>query len=100
MARPEGFEPPTAWFVARYSIQLSYGRIALSERVLSVFVAELSTTSNNNFYKKTAKDKKLMAFQNSRPPLYICILPSLIADQPNIMTGLSAQFDKIKQLAI
>ena len=26
MARAEGFEPPTAWFVARYSIQLSYAR--------------------------------------------------------------------------
>ena len=26
VARPEGVEPPTAWFVARYSIQLSYGR--------------------------------------------------------------------------
>ena len=27
MARPEGFEPPTTWFEARYSIQLSYERI-------------------------------------------------------------------------
>ena len=26
MARSGGFEPPTAWFVARYSIQLSYER--------------------------------------------------------------------------
>ena len=30
MARPERFELPTAWFVARYSIQLSYGRIVYS----------------------------------------------------------------------
>ncbi len=28
MARSGGFEPPTAWFVARYSIQLSYERVS------------------------------------------------------------------------
>ena len=27
MVRPEGFEPPTNWFEASYSIQLSYGRM-------------------------------------------------------------------------
>ena len=34
MARSGGFEPPTAWFVARYSIQLSYERVLLFEAVL------------------------------------------------------------------
>ena len=31
MARPERFERPTPWFVAKYSIQLSYGRNVICE---------------------------------------------------------------------
>lgn len=29
LVRLKGFEPPTLWFVAKYSIQLSYRRILL-----------------------------------------------------------------------
>ena len=32
LARPEGLEPPTTWFEARYSIQLSYGRVFVDRR--------------------------------------------------------------------
>ena len=45
MARPEGLEPPTFWFVARHSIQLSY------ERVCSVLF-------NSETYINTARGKK------------------------------------------
>ncbi len=31
MVRPERFELPTPWFVAKYSIQLSYGRMELQQ---------------------------------------------------------------------
>jgi hypothetical protein len=34
MVRVEGFEPPTTWFVARYSIQLSYTRIKIFHKTL------------------------------------------------------------------
>ena len=37
LARPERFELPTFWFVARHSIQLSYGRVV---RSISSLLAE------------------------------------------------------------
>ena len=33
VVRPERFELPTLWFEARCSIQLSYGRVQVEERV-------------------------------------------------------------------
>ena len=38
MARSEGFEPSTAWFVARYSIQLSYERTGIFINTLILFM--------------------------------------------------------------
>ena len=34
LARWKGFEPPTFWFVAKHSIQLSYQRISFTEHCL------------------------------------------------------------------
>ena len=36
MARQEGLEPPTFWFVAKHSIQLSYWRIGLFSNSLLI----------------------------------------------------------------
>ncbi len=43
MVRAGGFEPPTAWFVARYSIQLSYAR---TKSVLQQQALRLITLNN------------------------------------------------------
>ncbi len=48
MARSEGFEPSTAWFVARYSIQLSYERadlISINEYQVSDLILRNSGAS-------------------------------------------------------
>ena len=36
MVRPEGVEPPTYWFVASCSIQLSYGRTLQGSNSLTI----------------------------------------------------------------
>ena len=44
MARSGGFEPPTAWFVARYSIQLSYERKNLYQIAMRICFFSFSTS--------------------------------------------------------
>jgi hypothetical protein len=47
MVRPERFELPTLWFVARCSIQLSYGR--------AQFTAYLHAVAQRKFVRQTCK---------------------------------------------
>jgi hypothetical protein len=53
MARPERVELPTFWFVARRSIQLSYGR-ALKKRNLRTVAAFAFAHALHNRRKLTA----------------------------------------------
>jgi hypothetical protein len=43
MVRPERFELPAFWFVARRSIQLSYGRIAFQQLTADLVFASTAT---------------------------------------------------------
>ena len=43
MARRVGFEPATPWFVARYSIQLSYRRVV--DRYYALFFSKMQVLS-------------------------------------------------------
>ena len=46
MVRPRGFEPLTTWFVARYSIQLSYGRSQTFDSVLNGAPGRIRTSDH------------------------------------------------------
>ena len=46
MVRPERFELPTLWFVAKYSIQLSYGRTQVVSTKTILRLSGFSTGRN------------------------------------------------------
>ena len=58
MAHPEGFEPPTKWFEATYSIQLSYGCVTAG-RQFNVFIIK--------FYFKTSNALNIVIYFELRP---------------------------------
>ena len=83
MARPERFELPTAWFVARYSIQLSYGRIVLvcavySTRIRQAIALRAIRYSLRRFAPQARQlGDSLVAFVGILLTQYLCRLTQL-----------------------
>ena len=58
MARRKGFEPPTFWFVAKHSIQLSYRRISYCASILSHNFQKINTKFSKNLSFAEKNEKK------------------------------------------
>ncbi len=83
MARSGGFEPPTAWFVARYSIQLSYERV-----VVVANYSDLPWLRQHFFLKDFFKN----SFKIRKLPSFGCWpKPSLQLDRARILPRLFPQ---------
>ena len=79
MARPERFELPTPWFEAKYSIQLSYGRIFFAVIIEGLSLVLVKTFGRNSFdiiavYSKYLKSHQLEQInQPKHNKFYACI---------------------------
>jgi hypothetical protein len=69
MARPERFELPTLWFVARYSIQLSYGRFeaAYSTVIFRTVNCIIQLMDNSCCCRKLQKNTNWRRERDSNP---------------------------------
>ena len=75
LVRPERFERPTPWFVAKYSIQLSYGRNAIFEAANYIEPMRLLQVI---FKKILSRDCFVLAPNNSSSCATVSSAPSQI----------------------
>ena len=93
MARSGGFEPPTAWFVARYSIQLSYERPSPStEADYRDFIGLSQMRFLRIRFVAVARDATIIAGRPNRLPWCAPMLPllALISSGASLVDGLGS----------
>ena len=113
MARMEGFEPPTAWFVARYSIQLSYMRVTLSTSILLAsptsrysiirLVVRLTPSGCLEQFKIAPGDfvfALVVKLTPSGPDLSVCsnLFPTTMSAELHVRN--SFHFNKVRQISV
>lgn len=94
MARPERFERPTPWFVAKYSIQLSYGRA--KKRIIKVLV-EKSSAKLFYFLNNQKMQKIESFFFNLSRARFVWLLWAILIFKSGI--GVMPNFEKSASIA-
>ena len=74
MARRKGFEPPTFWFVAKHSIQLSYRRIYELLQAADIILSQQSSIVKHFIATLYVSDVLSISLSDLTNQMKICII--------------------------